>query len=553
MSIVTDAIASAQAASNRVLGGAGRVADTVLKNTPTVVKAAAGTATNLATNGLIPADIYTKERGLTEQAENQAGYALSQTNPAAAQAKVAVRNSGVTPTQQQLAPTTPVSQVPTTTSQKYTTTQMSQMGIPEGQQWNMNEVTVGGQKYTVIDNGDGTRSLRTVSAGGGGGEEQKQPFDVNAAINKAGGQDALNNLTQGQLDDFMKKYADGMTGNADDLAADIERTAKENADRDYNDVMGALRGQKAEVGTLSEQQKKNTTNEAALTTAELDANMNTEVNAAEKQKAGYIEEKAATEDKLGRSWRDMSLEIQRIMRGKGVADSSYATDKEVGVLKDFNAGLRELSVKSAGALKDLADGVTEAVAFYSRKKASLAEEVRQNVESIDTWVRQTVTDIQNKENQALSSKLREINDATVKAKELKTNVATQIAQAELNYGMWLKQVQVNYKMAVATAAKGKVQSASDKIAEAAALSKNMMTLLDNGSAQFVQTKTGGVAIQDSITGAIIPSSSNYKDEYDQQKALDLQIKSKSATLSTSQLAAQKMADSIAGAIDSASQ
>jgi hypothetical protein len=380
----------------------------------------------------------------------------------------------------------------------------------------------------LIDVGGGQmKTGRTILAETGGtgtytsgGDKGGAPgFDFNEAVNKAGGNDLLSQyLNQGDIDSLLSKYSTGAYGRADDLAAEIERVASENAQREYNDVITALGGQKEEVGTLGKQQRERAVIEGDLTEQELLAKQESESKDIAKQRTGFIEEGEKERDKLGRAWKDMSLEVQRIMRGRGIADSSFATEKEVGVLKDFNAGLRELATKKSSALNDFADAAIETTQFYTRKRTQLAEEVRQKVEDVDNWVRQQVTTIQNQERTALSKKLADINNAILQGRQIKTDIANQVSQTELNFGMWLKQTEVNYKLAVAEAARGKVTSATDTIAKAAALSKNMFTLLENGQAQWVQNKDGTMGLQDALTGTAIPVRPGFKDEYEDLQA-----------------------------------
>lgn len=380
---------------------------------------------------------------------------------------------------------------------------------------------------TLINVNGQMKTGRTILAETGGtgvyttdnGGSKSPTFSFNEGLDKAGGADLLGQyLTQGQADDILRKYSEGAFGRAEDLAGELERVARENAEREYGDVMTALRGQKEEVSTLGTQQKQRAQTEKELTEAEMEANKQSDLKDIEKQKTGFVESNEQERDKLGRAWKDMSLEVQRIMRGRGIADSSFATEKEVGVLKDFNAGLRELAVKKSSALRDFSDAVIETNSFFTRKKTQLAEEVRQRVEDVDNWVRQQVTSIQNQENSALSKKLADINNAILQGKQLKTDVANQVAQTELNFGMWLKQTEINYKLAVAQAARDKTANAGNTIKQAAELSKNMFTLLENGQAQWVEQKDGTLALQDMLSGSIIPTRPGFKDEYETLQA-----------------------------------
>jgi len=520
-----------EAASNRILGGLGRAIDVAGQATPTAVKKVLNVVDpfKIKAAGLS----YTNDSGASENLEYQGSKSLtpeqrvtevtSQGKPVAGADSALARsmglnftydtNAGIPSSDAAYNQQEKASALGKSPTDQFTTGEIAALGLDINQLWNNNEITLGGQKYKVVDNGNGTRSFQPISSGDGGGGGG---FSFDEGVSKAGGADLVGQyLSQADVDEILRKYSEGAFGRADDLGAEIERVARENAEREYGDVISALGDQSREVSTLGAQQKERALTEKQLTEAEMAAKQESELKGIEKERTGFIESDAEQKDQLGRAWKDMSLEVQRIMRGRGIADSSFATEKEVGVLKDFNKGLRELAVKKTGALKDFADAVIETNGFYQRKKLELAEEVRQRVEDVDNWVRQQATAIMQQQRTALTQKLSEINNAILQARELKTNIANQVAQTELNFGMWLKQTEVNYKLAVAEAAKGKVSSAQDTIAKAAELSKNMFTMLQNGQAQWVQQEDGTMAIQDLVTGTTLPTRTGYKDEYDQ--------------------------------------
>lgn len=540
-----------QAASNRILGGIGRAIDYV------------GTKANAM-------GINLPEKNISEKLEYQGSKSLtpeqrvtevvSQGKSIAGQDTEVARNLGLNftyDTSKGISGSKPAynlaeqkSALSKPADSQFTMGELASLGLGDGQLWNGNEVTIGGQKYRVKDNGNGTRSFEPVSSGDGGSNSPNYSFQE--GLDKAGGADLVGQyLNQGQVDELLKKYAEGAFGRADDLAGEIERVARENAERDYNDVLSALKEQGKEVETLGSQQKTRALKEKELTEAEMAAKQESEIKDIDKQKMGFIEDDAEQRDQLGRAWKDMSLEVQRIMRGRGIADSSFATEKEIGVLKDFNAGLRQLAVKKSGALKDFADAVIETNSFYKRKGLELAEEVRQRVEDVDNWVRQQTTSIMQQERTALSKKLADINNAILKGRELKTNIATQVAQTELNFGMWLKQTEINYKMAVAEAAKGKVASAGNTIKQAAELSKQMFTLLENGQAQWVKQKDGTYGVQDLMTGSMLPTRAGFKDEYEQLQEAKMNQEYWQGVPSTSKITGQYAQQALTGGMGNA--
>lgn len=409
-----------------------------------------------------------------------------------------------------------------TSGGKLTSGETAALGLDQGQLWNGNEITINGQKVRVVDNGDGTRSFVPVSSGGGGSAPSGQQ---KASALAGAGDDILRNLNQNNVNDLLNKQYENM----DQFAAEIERVARENAERDYRTVLEALGRQKGEVTQLAGEQKENIARQGEMVEEELGIKSEKEQKEIDKQRTGFVEGVEETKDQLARNWRDMSLQVQRIMRGRGISDSTFASSEELKVLRDFNQGLRQLAVKKSGALKDFADAIVETNNFYERKKVELAEEVRVNLQKVDQWVRQRTIDIQNQEGMALSQKLREINDANVRAEGLRTNIKNEILQKQMDYDMWVKQTEVSYKLAVAQAAQGKVQSASDQIKDAAAVSKNMFTLLQNGQAHFVDMGNGQVGIQDLLTGSVLPTNTGFKDQYEQQQKLQQQILEQRAT------------------------
>jgi hypothetical protein len=405
-------------------------------------------------------------------------------------------------------------------SSQFTSGELQSLGLSTDL-YNGQEITISGQKYRVKDNGNGTRSFEPITP------SQKTNLSGQDKANalSGAGSDILRNLDQGNINDLLNKQFDNMN----DFAKEIERVARENAEREYGTILQALGRQRGEVTTLAGEQKENISKQGEMAEEDLSIRSDKEQKEIDKQRSGFVEGVEETKDQLARNWRDMSLQVQRIMRGRGISDSTFASSEELKVLRDFNQGLRQLAVKKSGALKDFADAITETNSFYERKKVELAEEVRVNLQKVDQWVRQRTIDIQNQEGMALSNKLSQINDANLRAEGLRTNIKNEILQKQMDYDMWIKQTEVNYKMAVATAAKGKVQTANDQIKEAAALSKNMFTLLQNGQAHYTQMENGQWAIQDSMTGAAIPTTQAAKDRFEEEQDLQQQILQQRAT------------------------
>lgn len=533
MKPMADIFGAISNASNRLLGSVGKAAHNVGEATPAWAKTALEYTDPL---GIKKAGLsYVEDRGFSEEAQYRGSTAMtpeqrvreqvSQGKPIAGQDAQIARDLGLNFTydtksgiqgdkaayniqEQQSA----LGKAP---SSQFTTGELSSLGLSTDL-YNGQEITMGGQKYRVIDNGNGTRSFEPISSGGG--NEPLSGADKAGALQGAG-DDVLKNLGQGDINDLLGKQFDNM----DAFAKEVERVARENAEREYRTILDALGRQKGEVSTLAGEQKENISRQGAMVKEDLGIRSNKEKKEIEDQRSGFVEGVEETKDQLARNWRDMSLQVQRVMRGRGISDSTFASSEELKVLRDFNQGLRQLAVQKSGALKDFADAITETTSFYERKKVELAEEVRVNLQKVDQWVRQRTIDIQNQEGMALSNKLSQINDANLRAESLRTNVKNEILQKQMDYDMWVKQTEVSYKLAVAQAAKGKVESAGEQIAKAAALSKNMFTLLQNGQAHFVELGNGQYGVQDLLTGSIVPTADGFKDEYQNDQKLQQQI------------------------------
>lgn len=302
-------------------------------------------------------------------------------------------------------------------------------------------------------------------------------------------QPVQNQITQqpvSSTDSFdLNSYFDKIRGNTDSLARDIEETERANAESEYNAIMDSLRSKKDEVYRLADTQRKNIDEELKLGKDELADKEQTELRKIENEKQGFIQSNEEQKDSLARQWRDTSLQVQKIMRARGAADSSYTAGEEAKLLMDFNRGLNTLAQKAQSVLANFVDAAQETVKFYQRQQAKLESQARQSKQEIDNWVRSRIEEIQNQEKMALSDKLKAIRSAILQAKTLKTNVENQIANQQLSLATYINQIQQNYKNAVAAAAKGSLSEASKGIQDTSKMFKLISTIIDNGG-QFVE-------------------------------------------------------------------
>jgi len=312
------------------------------------------------------------------------------------------------------------------------------------------DIAAGNYKPVATGGGDG---------GNGGGEK----FDAGAI--KQSVKDSVYGKYMGDQDvqDLLDEYARDGRSDTNALAADIEARATARADREYNTILEALRGQKAEAGTLAEQQKTDIATDTTSGLSELEAKKARETASIEKQKEGFIGETEQTADTLARNWKDMSLQVQRMMRARGAQDSSFAAGEETKVLMDFNKGLKQLAVSKTNALGDFADAVNETVRFYGAEATKLDESGKRAARDVDTWLRGRIGEIQGQEGVALNKKLADIDSAITQANSLKINTENKIRDQKLAYGLWLEQSKKQLEQAVAVAAAGKVSSAQGNI------------------------------------------------------------------------------------------
>lgn len=313
-----------------------------------------------------------------------------------------------------------------------------------------------------------------------GPEQQKAPEpigreDIAGAYRDVFGEDASSE----KLNAMMEAWGGQTRDRARALAEEQYRIETEAAERGYGDTMGQLRVQKGEVGTLGQQQRERIAKEKEIGTAEFESRRAKQEKEIGEQSEKFGKQMKGERETLARNWRDMSMELQRIMRARGVQDSSYSADKEARAMSEFNLGLNKLAETSQEAFKDFADAVVETNAFYKAEQNKLDFNAQQAQQDVDNWVRQRVQDIQAQENVALSKKLNEINGALAKANQLKAQVEQKIADQKMNMDTWLYQTMTNYKNAVSLAAQGKVQSAQTSVKDAFALSTAIGQQLSN--------------------------------------------------------------------------
>lgn len=291
-------------------------------------------------------------------------------------------------------------------------------------------------------------------------QEQQQPIGEGGVRNVAS---SYPELSGQDLQNLINKYAGQSRDNAQSLADEIERVATENANREYDAIKQSLGVQKGEVGTVGKEQRGRVTAQKDLSTKTLEEKQSTDISNIEKQKEGFLQESAKTADQLAQNWRDMSLQVQRIMRARGATDSSFSAGEETKVLLDFNKGLRTLASQSQSAVKDFADAVIQTNQFYSQSKAQLELDANNQLGDIDTWVRQQTQSIQSQENMALVQKLNAIRDAISKGQQLKIQVEQSIADKQFAIDSWIVQTNINFKNAVALAGQGKTADAQKTI------------------------------------------------------------------------------------------
>jgi len=351
---------------------------------------------------------------------------------------------------------------------------------------------------TILAETGGT-GIYTTTTGGGNNAPTYNTREVIASVpgNKY--------LGEGDINDLIKNYGSQVSSNAEQLAKDIEARATAAADREYQGILSLLGGQKTEVGTLSKQQREAAGTQKELTAGELTAKQETETETIQGEKESFTEETKQTVEVLARNWRDLSLEMQRIMRARGVSDSAFASGKETDLMLNFNTGLRTIATKSTAALADFSTAVDETVKFYTRQKTKLDFDTNQQVQEIDNWERQQVAAIQGQQTMAYNRKLDAIENAMTQADTLRVNTANTLAEKKLTWGLWLVQMDYQYKTAVAEAAKTSVGNASTKVNDARNLFKMTADILDNGG-EIIPTKDKDGNITGGNVHGILPTT-----------------------------------------------
>lgn len=346
------------------------------------------------------------------------------------------------------------------------------------------------------------------------------PAPTNPTLGEQGVKDIIRGIPGATEADFgsidISKYANETRDRMGAIASEIENTLKANAEAEYRDTMAALGVQRSEVGTVSAQQKKNVADQKALTEQDLSAKSESEKKNIGEQSDTFASEINTQKEQLARNCRDLSMRTQAIMRARGTSESSYASDKETSLMLDFNKGLRALSKSSTDALQNFSDAIVETDKFYTRQAAQLDFDTNKAIQDIDTWARQKVQDIQAQENKAMSTKLAEIRQAVTDANTMRVQTEQKIADQKQALDTWLVQTSINYKIAVATAAQGKVQSASDLIKQSAQYASSIQDILSNGGKFVTDASTGKSYVQD-LKGNYYPATQKAFDVYAQEQ------------------------------------
>ena len=330
--------------------------------------------------------------------------------------------------------------------------------------------------------------------------------DINKMIGDLG---ANGLIDQKALESIYNKYG-GAADRAAEISREIEDTARANAEDEYRQVKEALGVQKGEIQTIAGQQQERIKKEKEFGVEELGARKEKEVKTIGEQSKAFGEEVASQKDQLAKNWRDLSLEVQRVMRARGVSESSYASDKETALLLDFNKGLRTLAKSSTKALKDFSDAIVETNSFYTREQGKLEYNATNANQDVDNWVRQSVQSIQAQEGVALNKKLADIRNAILQGNQLKIQTAQKIEDQKAALETWLLQTQIQYKNAVALAAQGKVNDAASGIKttwDAVKFANDVLT--QGGGAIETNPSTGNPAIH----GKVFNTKTNTFDEF----------------------------------------
>jgi hypothetical protein len=463
-------------------GKVGSAANRVLSAIPQPVKAAAGIAANLTTGGLIPADIYTKERGITEGLQSLGGQVLAAQDRNAAEQKAqqtagfpsfyGVQQQNIT---QKRSATTPQS---TTNPNRW---------FPSGS--TRSEISMGANVGDVRDFGGSKWRWNGVEWEQANSGSNNNGGDSSSPLGESGVRDIASKIPGMTEEDLAKldisKWAKETQGRADDIAKQIEEAATQNAEREYNTIIDSLKTQKSEIQTLASQQKEQLGKQKQFTEQGLTEKETTETTNIEKQKKAFEQEKEQNIETLAQNWKDLSLESQRVMRARGISDSAFAASQDSKLMLDFNKGLRQIAVKSQAAFQDFADAVIETNKYYTREKQKLQMDYDNALTNIDNWVRQNIQAIQSQENMALNRKLAEIKNAILQANQLKAQTAQKIADQELGLAVWMQQFQMQLKAAAATAAQNKVSDAWKNIDNVRQNTNIIKTMLENGG-EFVK-------------------------------------------------------------------
>lgn len=444
------------------------------------------------------------ELGATEFAESRGGVQIASKDPGKAAAKEIERAN------QLGIPLSSQTQQKITTQRQIATGGINPNETATGRSDLLNVRSMGYNVGDVVDFGGAkwrwTGATWEPSGGGGGGGGGSPP------LGEAGVRDIAARIPGMTKEDLARmdisKWAKETTDRTADIARQMEEEATAVAERDYSTVKEALGVQKGEVQTLAAQQKEQLRKEKEFTEAGLTGKETTETEKIEKEKEAFRKETEQSKEELATNWRDLSLEMQRAMRARGVSDSAFAASNDAKLMLDFNKGLRQVAVKSEAAYKDFADAVIETNKYYTRERERLRMDYDKSNTDIDSWVRQNIQSIQAQENVALNRKLADIKNAILQANQLKAQVAQKISDQELGLSIWMAKFQMQLKASVAKAATGKVNDAWKNIAAVRQNTNIIKTVLENGG-EFIKKATADGSQQWFVHGPAIRADGTF--------------------------------------------
>lgn len=316
----------------------------------------------------------------------------------------------------------------------------------------------------------------------------------------------------------MRELEQQITDRNNALAAAQEEAQIQGAERIYGAEKELLGAQKGEVGTVAKTQRNRLQEQKGLVKADYEANKAKDIRDIEKQQTEGQEQKKGDEETLGRAWRDMTMQVQANMRARGIQDSQYAFSAEGDITKDFNSGLRNLQTSYTKVFDNLSQAVVDVNDTYARENAKLESETAAQTESIDAWERGQIVQIQGQENMSLARKLNAIQDATVKAQNLRAQTQNAIDQQKMALETWLYQFNVQTKAAIEQAAyKNSASSAASTLQSLSQQASLMKNALETG--QYAWDAASGT--YKTVVGGL-PLTKKSVDEQEAENALKLQ-------------------------------